>query len=185
MANPYNGSRSGKRGTNNGGRPSRKPFIEPKHRQSSAAVFAERVAPYWEPADIEETTETHVVPRQSLTRKEHLKHFPQTVEFESMKPTRRVQQDKNGNLVETTDPRARVSWKSDHSLLRLGKPDNFGEDQGTTFIRETSRSKQRRVETEIKPNPEANDFDVTGRRRSDISEFMEDLFNDQVLQKFK
>lgn len=165
-------------------RPSRKSSAEPAHLQSSSARIAEQVAPFWDCAAIEETKEDHVVPRQSVTTREHLRQFPE-VEFEPLKPTYRIQTDKNGNHVKTTDPRYRRTWQSDKSLLLQGKPDPFGEDGGTTFIRETSHSKPRQPEIETKPNPEANGFDVTGRGRCGVDDIMEGLEAEIRAQKAK
>src|SRR5689334_2109277 len=133
MANPFNGSKRGVRGGGRGNpnRPSRKPFTEPKPKQSSAAKFAEQVSPYWACADVAETKQDHVIPRKSVTSKHHLGLFTPDIETETRKA--RQLDKRTGQMVETTDQR-RV-WKSDDSLLRLGKPDRFGEDEGTTFIR--------------------------------------------------
>jgi hypothetical protein len=96
------------------------------HGSSATAAVAEK-AKYCESALIEERADTHVIPRQSETRKQLLSVFPQIVEMEVI-PTRHItlQRDKvTGAIVEVADEvtdRRRVTFRSDRSLLRQGNP---------------------------------------------------------------
>lgn len=98
-----------------------------------------------------ETVETHVVPRQSLSRKQLLRVFPQQVEFEEI-PTKQLVLD--GKAVPNPLPfnKHRVVWKSDKSLLNRIPTDKIG-----TFKREGSvsvgLSKRRLIRTENEDLP--------------------------------
>lgn len=144
MANPFNGSRRGKRG----GRPD--PNYEPPHKQSPTGTIPETAGVFFESFE-GETKKDHLIPRRSLTERLHLRHFEQELEFEQLKDTTRIQLDKKGTPTTTTDPRYRLAWKSDKTLLRQGKPDTWGEKRGTLFTRIKSQSKERGIEIEIKP----------------------------------
>lgn len=131
------------------------PHISQTERAGEEAIF-------YECADNEETAETHIIPRESITKAQHLGLFDQKREYELLATTKRLQLDKTTNtLVETTDERYRVAWTSDRTLLRRDKPDNFGEGRGTRFKRLTSRSKQVKTEVEVKQSPD-NTIDLTG-----------------------
>ena len=93
---------------------------------------------------LNETVETHVVPRRSLTRKQLLGIFPQRVETAPI-PTRQLDKQ-TGKMVATTENR--VTWKSDRSLLNRTPSNEIG-----TFKREGSVSvglNTRRTITTIK-----------------------------------
>lgn len=141
-----------RRGKNSGkNRPSREDF-EPKHNISSTSRIPDECGVYYECMD-GETAKDYLIPRQSLSERLHLAIWPVKLEFESLTPTKRLQIDRKGNPVETTDPRARVAWRSDSTLLRRGKPDNFGEGNGTFFKRLTSNSKRLTTIVEVKTDP--------------------------------
>lgn len=147
MANPFNGSKRGKRG-GAPDRPSRKPYVEialaPEHRgASSVAALAVEAGSYYESFTGTETRETHVVPRRSLTRKLLLKVHSQDREYESIPQPRHLDKvalaklEKAGNkITNPNDPRlkliglanpgqmARQTWASDRTLLRSNKPVN-------------------------------------------------------------
>lgn len=123
-------------------RPSRRDF-EPTHKETASSLIANECGPKWDIFNQVETVETHLIPRTSLTDQQHLRQFDQTLEFERLKDTRRLQRAKNGTLVETSDPRYRLTFKSDRTLLKQGKPDTFGEGKNGTYDkRQTSRSKR-------------------------------------------
>jgi hypothetical protein len=87
------------------------------HGTSVTALITD-TAKYVECSFIGETVEDHVIPRQSLTRKQLLGVFPAKIETE---PVKSRQLDKvSGKLVETTDNRA--VWRSDSTLLKRGNP---------------------------------------------------------------
>lgn len=118
-------------------RPSRKDYKETTAVSQTAAVL-NTAAMMYDCSDVEETAETHIIPRKSLTQKLHLKSFPQSIETEQVVIRQR---DKiSGKIVVTTNNRQ--VWKSDRSLLIQGTPKEV-----TTFKRVTSRSK--RMTTEI------------------------------------
>lgn len=87
------------------------------HGTSITALAADR-AKYCEISECEETVETHIVPRRSITRKQYLGVFPARVETEAIKTHQRDK--RTGELIETTDNR--IVWKSDRTLLRRGNP---------------------------------------------------------------
>lgn len=121
-------------------RPSRLiPKLE-SHKLSTSALVAD-AGKYFECAEIAETQEDHIIPRQSLTNQLHLRLFPITFETEQRNAKQRNKVD--GKLVATTDNR--VIWKSDRTLLRTNKP----EATIPVFVRETSYSKRKRLEKEI------------------------------------
>jgi hypothetical protein len=124
-------------------RPSRKSYIEPKHEVSNTARLYDEGGIYYDCAE-GETVEEHGTPRKSLTDQLHLKVFPQL--FETEERAEKQRDRKTGKLVGVTRPR--IVWKSDKTLLRGGKPEQFGGERGTKFIRTTSRSKVNRTETE-------------------------------------
>lgn len=97
---------------------------------------------------IEESADSHVTPRRSITRAQHLKLFPVTLETEPRiaRQLDKGELKKTGNvkLITTTDQR--LVWKSDQTLLSRSKPGStlgvrMGENEG--FYRVTSRSKRR------------------------------------------
>lgn len=119
-------------------RPSRKQYSE-THGVSQTAAVLETAALRYDCSDVQETVETHLIPRKSLTEQLHLALFPRTIETEQ---TTTRQRDKlTGDLVTVTNNRQ--IWKSDRSLLIQGKPVDE-----TRFKRETSRSKRRVTEIE-------------------------------------
>ena len=129
----------GKRGGSKN-RSSRKPFKREESHNVSISQAVVEAGKYYDCFEGEETEETHLIPRKSLTRQQHLRLFPPVIETEARKA--RQLDKRSGNMVETTDQR--LVWKSDHSLLRSNKPQvNIG-----TFRRITSRSKVRRIEKE-------------------------------------
>jgi hypothetical protein len=117
------------------------------HGNSTANLVID-AAKYFECATIEENRQDHVIPRQSITRKQLLQIFPQRVETEPV-PTKQLDR-RSGNMVETTDNR--VTWKSDRTLLRKGKPfDKIGvfKREGSISVGLNTR-KLRRTENEDK-----------------------------------
>lgn len=87
-------------------------------KQTTVTGIAESAAKYYECSVVEETTETHIVPRRSITRKQMLDVFPAKIETE---PIRGKQYDHRlGVLVEVNDNR--VVSRSDRTLLQRGKP---------------------------------------------------------------
>ena len=92
--------------------------VKPNQGGSSATKAVEERAKYNEHTFIEETRETHVVPRQSTTDKQFLRLFPRRVEVEPI-VTRQLDKQ-TGKMVETTENR--VVWKSDRTLLDTAKP---------------------------------------------------------------
>lgn len=152
MSNPFNGSKHGKRGVNNTNRASRVDYIESKG--ISTAVLVENSAIYYDCARIEETEETHVVPRKSLTNKLHLKLIQQSIEVLPIKTRQLDHSDPNGvRMIKTTNNR--LVWKSDKNLLRMNKPaTNNGVNirgVGAGYVRVTSSSKRRKFEVEELP----------------------------------
>lgn len=150
MANPYNGSKRGKRG-GSPDRPSRKPNIvrplDPVqgYGQSDSARQAE-AAIYYDCSEVREGQEW-ISPRRSLTRKLLLNVFPQEIEIEkTVLVTRqldKVLHAKTGEikLIQVQNPREggyRVAWKSDKTLLRPGKNVQPESD----LKRQSSRSKR-------------------------------------------
>lgn len=159
MSNPFNGSKNGKRGGKH--RPSRKDY-EPKHHASSSGIIPDEVGIYWDEF-AQETIRDHVVPRKSLTQKQHLKMFPATSETEPRKT--RQWDHKLGRFDTTTDER--TTWRSDTNLLRTGKPDTFGEGKGTRYTRVTSNSKRKQSIVEVKPLENA-ELNLTGKTAADV-----------------
>lgn len=120
------------------------------HGTSATAIFADR-AKYFDCALIEETRETHIIPRESITVAQRLEAFPQRIETEEM-PAKQL--DKANEVLQAaiayyksfpSVERAktynailelmadlhvgmigttdnRQTWKSDKSLLRKGNP---------------------------------------------------------------
>jgi hypothetical protein len=113
----------------------------------------------------EETQETHIIPRESITKRQGLGMFSPAVEFEQMSDTVRYQRDKRtGELVRTTDPgRFRKVWQSDRTLLSRTKVDQL---EDIVFKRTGSVSKLTRTEVErpatveIPVKPELDDIDL-------------------------
>lgn len=166
MSNPFNGSKRGARG----GVKNRPDWSR------SVAVAAQRILDTGSTSDVvangkrnytpaininfdgEETPEDFIIPRRSLSRKQQLAIFPQTVEFEELKPTKHWQLatkgPNKGKLVETTEPHFRQVFKSDKTLLSRGKVDQFGTVNRKTgqledrVIRVTSHSKRKTFKTE-------------------------------------
>lgn len=148
-------------------RASRKEFIEPTHHESTAGVVANGSSKadgtsytpaMFECADTNESIETHLIPRKSLTNRLHLKIFAPERDTETMqgKQLAIVLNDKGKKvrrLVEVTYQRQ--TWRQDRTLLRTNKPDAFGEGgRGSTFARVTSHSKRREYITEHKDAPQ-------------------------------
>lgn len=130
------------RGTNEF-RPSRKPLnldmVET--RKTSTTALAAEAGIYFDCCEgIEETEETHVIPRRSLTRQQHLAIFPQTVQTEDVITH---QTDKiTGQRVAVSNPK--IVWRSDKTLLRRETPFRLEDmnDFKTGVKRRTSRSKR-------------------------------------------
>lgn len=163
MSNPFNGSKLGKPGGRF--RPSRLK-VTARERDDRPTALRKAFPLYpsvpvdsirtveatlikMDQCELEESTETHIVPRKSVTKRQGLMVQPQTLEFEPLADTKVItyQADKmTGQTVEVTDyyPRNRIVWKSDKTLLRRGLPDQL---QDIRFKRLTSRSK--RVVTEL------------------------------------
>lgn len=121
-------------------RPSRKDALETKGTVCSSVLAAD-AAKFFEHTDIEETTETHIVPRVSLTKKLHLRLFEQKIETEDVKT---FQTDtRTGQKVVVTNPR--IVWKSDRTLLRRDHPEKMPQD----ISRITSKSKRKIWEPEL------------------------------------
>lgn len=135
MANPYNPKRK------RGGEWNRSVKTEVRSKTdigSTSRLVAEGSGGYspamFECYGIVESTEDHIVPRKSLTIKQHLGLFSQKFETEAQ---RTAQMDRmTGRIVPTTDQR--VVWKSDKTLLRKGKP----LQHPAGFKRITSKSKK-------------------------------------------
>lgn len=127
-------------------------------------------------------------PRESLTKRQHLQMFTQKVEFEQLADVKRTQEyvtrDKwRGHIIgrtstTTTDPNFRIAWKSDRTLLRRGKPDDWGGDRGTYYSRITSHSKRRQDMREFKHNPE-NDVQLNGQVPPGTNEDLDDHMGDK------
>lgn len=112
--------------------------------KSNFVATVEDNALYFDAAHLTETAATHIVPRQSITRKQLLNVFPQQRETA---PVNSLQLDKRyliaGDLapfpavyhymIRTTDNR--VVWRSDRNLLNRIPSDEIG-----TFKREGSIS---------------------------------------------
>lgn len=142
--NNNRGKRSGKRGSDF--RPSKgyakiDTFTVETHGISTTALIETKGGIYNKHYIGEDSAENDGFGRQSLTAKLHLGLFPQETEVEQLSPVKRFQLDKTGKLVETSDPnpKTRVVWKSDKSLLSGSKIDQ--EQSG--FMRVTARSKRR------------------------------------------
>lgn len=149
MADPFV-RRRGKNGGKN--RPSKD--IEPPHRTTNTARLADEAGVYYECFQ-EETREGYLIPRKSLSEAQHLATSPKPAEFKDDLIVRRLQKDRvTGKLVETSDPKSRMVWRPERTLLRRGLPDNFGEGRGSLFTRVTSRTKTRRIEIELKDTPD-------------------------------
>lgn len=131
--------------------------ITPSQGVDSTSI-ADSAAKYHECAEVEETEADYLIPRQSLTTKLHLRLFPQRREFESLRPTVHHQADKKGKLVEVTNPKARLVWKSDRTLLNPRIPEKL---EDVKFSRITSHSKVRRSERELPATlEESTDRDI-------------------------
>lgn len=87
------------------------------HGSSATAALAE-AAKYYNGALIDENREDHIVPRQSITRKQFLGIVPPAMEMEPMQAKQLDKQ--SGKLIATTDDR--LAWKQDETLLRRGDP---------------------------------------------------------------
>jgi hypothetical protein len=117
-------------------------------------------------AEIDESVETHLVPRKSLERQQMLRIKPQTFEYGDKLAVTTYQTDKvTGQVVKVTDYVPRVTWKSDRSLLRRDKvQQQIGERLGkdiTGFKRQTSSSKRIvREQENIDPVDVVNVIDV-------------------------
>lgn len=128
---------------------------------------AEHASIFFECHECEETSDDHIVPRQSLTVQQHLKVFPQQIETEIRKARQldhsvpckvdlniatvcqlgSVSCIAQHRMIPTSDQR-RV-WQSDRTLLRIGKPETWEERKNAPrFTRITSRSKIRKTEIE-------------------------------------
>jgi hypothetical protein len=113
-----------KRGKGHSARKSFTAGIREKLHNNTKSVTGtiEDASVYFHGANVEETVETHVVPRKSLTVKQLLGVLPQDIEVET-RELRRTQLDKRtGRMVETTDQVSNVVWRSDKTLLRKGNP---------------------------------------------------------------
>lgn len=113
---------------------------------TSVTATIEDRAKYVPGTNVEETEKDHIVPRQSLTRKQHLMVFPQTTETVTDKA--RQLDHKSGNMIETTDER--VTWRSDKSLLEKRNPfrneKNIGTFKREGYVKE-GLNKRRTLET--------------------------------------
>lgn len=126
------------RGEANTFRPSRK---TDHHRGSTSSEQASNAGIYSECCEVQETKEDHIVPRDSYTRRHHLRLFPQSIELGDVK---RVQIDKITGLPTITTDQV-IVWRSDKTLLRQGKPEQL---ENLKCTRITSHSKRRRYEPE-------------------------------------
>ena len=89
MANPFNGSRTGKRGTkshNNKPYDLAESFVDPKYKAGSPAGYGATFtaigidkAKFNEHTSVEETIEDHLIPRKSTTTKQGLRLFSRSV----------------------------------------------------------------------------------------------------------
>lgn len=89
-----------------------------------------------------ETEETHVIPRESLTKSQGLPWRDRQVETETMRgrqlDTKHYKRTGQIRMIEVTDER--VTWRSDRNLLRRDRPLDFSEK--SPFKRLTSKSKR-------------------------------------------
>ena len=113
-------------------------------RPTDSMILAESVARSNDHSDIAETVEAHLLPRKSLSAKLHLRILPQDLEVEA-RTIKRTQTTKQGDLVETSDPSYRVTWKSDKTLLSTQKVEQMPKD----FKRVTSKSKRKIWQPEL------------------------------------
>lgn len=99
----------------------------------STASLAMDAAQYFDCSTVDETREDHIVPRQSITRKQFLPFFPQRLEtaavpskqldkagFDGKKYTDSNTAVADNRMIAVTDNR--VTWKSDRTLLNRSKP---------------------------------------------------------------
>lgn len=131
-------------------RPSRKAFHPPETHGKSVTALVQEAGAYLESSEnVEDAPELNGVTaalnpkvpalRQSLTKRQHLKLTEQTLDFERLKDTKRIQFDKRTKtMVETSDPNYRVIYKSDRTLLKRGNPFAAPSD----LKRQTSRTKR-------------------------------------------
>ena len=177
MSNPFNGSKHGKSGGRF--RPSRFNLKEREIDDRPSAlrkglplrptkpvdsiIVAESSAKHFEYTDIRETEETHVIPRKSLTEKQHLRLFPQQVELERIILKRRQLATIDGKqvMVKTTDTVYRTVWKSDKTLLRQNRPEQLDRikfKRQNHYDKRTETQVERPAIVEIQVDPD-NDLD--------------------------
>lgn len=102
------------------------------NNNKSSTILAEQAAPLFECSFSEETEETHLIPRQSVTRKQLLGIVPQTLELAPI-PTKQLNKRSydgkaktvaeaiaQAGVIETTENR--LAWKSDRTLLKRNNP---------------------------------------------------------------
>jgi hypothetical protein len=130
-----------------------------KLKNTTATAVIASAAKLFECSEISEHADTHIVPRQSITREQLLNVLPQKLELEDM-PFRQLDhssgktfttvEEAEKHMIAGTTPR--VVWRSDKSLLRKGLPDNL---ERVAFKREGvirgggDTQKYTRVEREI------------------------------------
>lgn len=143
------------------------------HGSSATAAIA-HAAQYFEAPLIEERAETHVIPRQSITRKQLLGVFPQQLEF-APRVSRQLDKPhykRTGEIrmIEVVDQR--LAWKSDKTLLRRGNPfkdAEEGERAGYKREGKVSVGLDKRAYTESIPNPARVEAEEIGPALDDLS----------------
>lgn len=158
MSNPYNGSKNGLRGGAKN-RPSRKPFSKESHNISSTQqafeagiynIYASTDKEAENPIIVEETVETHLIPRKSVSKSQHLALFDRVVtdsiELKG-KIAEKVDGKLTGRMIEFTE--VKTIKLSDKTLLNQTKqfPESIVDGYGavinpTQLKRQESRSKR-------------------------------------------
>ena len=123
--------------------------------QSTDAARVVNAAKFFECFDFNDTEvkALGIVPRESLTSKQGLRMFPQTMETETIVTKQR---DKvTGSMIEVTNQRQ--TWKSDKTLLRRNRPHS---NNGFYFKKSKSEPARYQVEEPaIKETPIPEEID--------------------------
>lgn len=122
--------------------------VHPFNRGGCTQNLVDEAAPYYQCAEgIQETVEDHIIPRSSITIKQHLMIFPPTVQ-ESIelngKQMEIVNGKATGKLIKVTD--RKVLRMSDKTLLNQSDPFAMPKD----VRRQTSVSKRIRFDPDNK-----------------------------------
>ncbi len=115
----------------------------PSRPTDSMIIAREAAAPFNAYADVQENHKDHIIPRQSLTDRQLLGLVPM-VEYETIDKVTYQLDRMSGELVKTSDPAPRVSWRRDKTLLRKVRVERI---ESLKVKRETARSK--RLITEV------------------------------------